>query len=114
MLGIFLIVTGLVLLGVSMYFVIAYNNKKWPFSKKKSSGPGQMSAQEPDNMQPLPSWVGVIIIIFALVVVGAGIYVTVLRYQLAGKALSKGQGGVAVAALAPEIGSGIGNIFGKY
>jgi amino acid transporter len=53
---------------------------------------------------------------FFIVVAYFGIQSTMARYKLAEDAIDKGQGGVAAAALAPEIGEGIGtgisDIFG--
>jgi hypothetical protein len=42
---------------------------------------------------------------------GAIFYMTILRYRLAYKSLETGNTALGMAALSPEIGSGIGSIF---
>jgi hypothetical protein len=52
----------------------------------------------------------VFILIIAFVIVG--VYLSLKRYEIASQALKRGDTSIAAAALAPEIGQGIGNIFG--
>jgi len=57
----------------------------------------------------------IILVLFlgtVLVIVGVSMYLSIKRYQLMGKAIAQGNTGTAIALAAPEIGSGIGSIFG--
>jgi len=64
--------------------------------------------------QPMTTGGLIAILLFLLVFVVIGYFsikMTMARYDLANKALASGNGQLAMAALAPEIGSGIGSIF---
>lgn len=54
---------------------------------------------------------GFFIIFFVVIIIGAMIYTTILRYKIAYASISSGNTAIGMAALSPEIGSGIGSIF---
>jgi hypothetical protein len=67
-----------------------------------------------DNTQPqttVSPVVGFLIFFFVILIFGAIFYMTILRYKLAYKSLESGNTALGMAALSPEIGSGIGSIF---
>lgn len=67
-----------------------------------------------DNTQPqttVSPVVGFLIFFVVILIFGAIFYMTILRYRLAYKSLESGNTAVGLAALSPEIGSGIGSIF---
>jgi beta-lactamase regulating signal transducer with metallopeptidase domain len=67
-----------------------------------------------DNTKPqttVSPVVGFLIFFFVILIFAAIFYMTILRYRLAYKSLESGNTAVGLAALSPEIGSGIGSIF---
>ena len=91
------------------YLFHAQSKKKWPFSVKKDDRAAALKTSEEDGK--LSSAAVIFIVIAVLLVIGVSVYLTILRYKIVGSALEHNQGGVAAAALAPEIGAGVGSIF---
>lgn len=104
---------------------LAYRKSKnaWPFNPPKMHGlysglygdavnPPNSPNQQPTKLTPGGMVFIVIIMILVLALVIASIYTTVFRYKIAGEAIHSGNTGVAVAALSPEIGQGVGSILG--
>ena len=105
---------------ISFYLIYAYNRKEWPFAKeKKSKDPEEQDSaifydvKPEEPAKPLPTWVAVLFILFFIIIFVVSIYTTILRYRIAGQALAKGNVGIGMAALAPEMGEGARRIFGN-
>ena len=96
------------------YLFHAQANELWPFSnpepKPEPTEDSSAAAAEEEVSTPLPTWAIVLIVLLVLALITVGVYITILRYKIVGEALRQHQGGVAVAALSPEIGSGVGSI----
>lgn len=71
-----------------------------PSSSNKDNAPTQLSP-----------FTTLLVVIVILIVIVLFVFVTIMRYWLASKALTTGNPWVAGAALAPEIGGGIGMVF---
>ena len=111
-----ILLVGLLLTLIIMA-VALHKNKLWPFRKPKDEDKAMhaLSGESPANVSPGVAGT-IVIIIIVIVIVGVailGVYMTLMRYKLAASAIKSGNTGVAVAALSPEIGSGIGSIFGR-
>lgn len=113
-----IVIFATLLLVLSIYLVVAYQKKLWPFKPKKPTTPSNamMSQTRGGNDEHTKLGVGAIIVIVLFIILFGvlmviGIRLTIMRYQIAGEAIKQGNTGVALGALAPEIGSGIGSIF---
>ena len=89
----------IIILGVCI--VTLYFSYKNHIALKKLQDKGELQEIEQKASTGIIILFVSIFVIFAVV----GIYMTLKRYQLAGAAIKSGQGWVAAAALAPEIGS---------
>lgn len=120
--ALFLIIFTILIVGFIIYLLYANLSKpkKWPFVKKTViikevptiHGLATVVRDEPVSTgNSVSSIVGVIIIIIilavSLVFIYIGMKITLKRYEIAGQAIKQGDTGVAVAALAPEIGQGV-------
>lgn len=104
------------LFAILVYITYAAVKKKCPF-KPKYKKSKLTSAEMDDNQSTTIGGIGVAIIfilIIGLMIVAIyfSIKLSIKRYELAGDALKQGHTGVAAAALAPEIGEGIGDVIG--
>ncbi len=117
-----------VLLTFTIYLIWAQGHNKWPFYKKSGTEIPKMqksntfyesreSSKEVNKESRISATAGIIIFFIFLIFIGIIIYFTmranIERYKIAGDALRHGHAGVAAAALAPEIGAGIGNVLGS-
>lgn len=116
-LHVFLIV--FIILLVIAGILLGYRNSKhqWPFNPSKDQplrdANGTPTNTPPNNkLTPGGMVFIVIIMVLALALAIASIYTTIFRYKIAGEAIHSGNTGVAVAALSPEIGQGVGSILG--
>ena len=67
-----------------------------------------------DNSTKWYHWLIIIVIIIIIIVSSiAGLYLTLVRYDLIHTAIKSGDTGATVGLLSPEISSGIRNIFSK-
>ena len=120
-----LFLLSLVFLLTGVYIAIAWFSKPklWPFKKHNKSKDKQHSLSYADtdkidssNPSTGSSVVAVIIviifIIFFIVAMYFGIKMSMMRYKIAGEAIKQGNTGVALGALAPEIGEGVGDLAG--
>lgn len=120
-----LIVVFCVAFGAYLIYAFSAKPKKWPFLKSKKveteKTPSGAMMTVTRSHSASPASVGgsilvvVIVIIFvALFIVGFyfSIKLTMKRYEIAGEAARQGNTGVALAAMAPELGQGIGSILG--
>jgi hypothetical protein len=105
-----------------IYLIYASAHSLWPFKNtqkitntKYSSRFRDINTSQNGNSN-VPTGVMVILVIlffaFFIFIIYLAMRANVARYQLASQAIKSGQGGVAAAALAPEIGEGIGDLFG--
>lgn len=77
--------------------------------KYDSSGNIQSDKTQPqDTVNPV---LGFLILFIFLLIMGILFYITILRYRIAYKSIESGNTALGLAALSPEIGSGIGSIF---
>jgi flagellar biosynthesis protein FlhB len=112
------IILSLIIGFIIFWFFLSYILKLWPFNKKKivlkntkkNSLNDEVTTTTTTNTTN--SVVGIILFIILMVIFAIIGYVSfktsMARYQLADSAIKSGNGGVATAALAPEIGEGIG------
>jgi uncharacterized protein YpmB len=125
MLALFLIIMMACYVLLAIYLIYAHSSepKKWPFHTKEKvnqvdheSGDGSVftvvHSKPLSNGDTIGSVFIIIflIIFFALFIVGMywSLKTSMKRYDIADDAIKKGHAGVAVAALSPEIGEGIG------
>ncbi len=107
------------LLTFTIYIIWAQGHNKWPFYKKpaKDNLKIQKTSFSYETSSSNIGIASIFIFVIFFIFVGLMIYFIVRanmeRYKIAGQALKHGQGGVAAAALAPEIGEGISNAFGR-
>lgn len=112
-----------------VYLIYASAYSLWPFKNKKSNINTTTTSKYSSRLRGINNTPGVddnkfstgIGIILMMLFFGFFIFIIYLvtraniaRYQLASQAIKSGQGGVAAAALAPEIGEGIGDLFGGF
>jgi hypothetical protein len=105
----------LVMFALLGYITYAAVYKKCPFKPKPKDNPSKLTSVEYDDSQS-PS-IGVILIFvlvigLMIVMIYFSIKLSMKRYEIAGDAIKHGHTGVAAAALAPEIGEGIGDAIG--
>lgn len=126
MLNVLVILAGLIFLTAGIYVAIAYFSepKKWPFKKdddkKKSDDKAQHAMQSFSDSGSTGTLGGVVAVIIVILFIGLfifamywGIKMSMMRYQIAGDAIKKGNTGLALGALAPEIGEGVGYVVGE-
>jgi len=107
--------TILMVVALLGYITYAAVYKKCPFKPKPKDNTSKLTSAEYDDSNP-PS-IGVIlifvlVIVLTIVMVYFSIKLSMKRYEIAGDAIKHGHTGVAAAALAPEIGEGIGDVIG--
>ena len=122
MVMIFLVI--FMLLASLIYMIYAAIKKKCPFKPKRKQSSKLTSAEiltsaDMDGNQSFSTAGGIGVAIIFILVIGLiivaiyfSIKLSMKRYELAGDALKHGHAGVAAAALAPEIGTGIGDAIG--
>lgn len=110
------------LLTIIFYLIYASAYSKWPFQNArqddKKDVKGQMDIQTDSNTTHNMSTGEKIFVIilfilffgFFIVITYFSIKASISRYELASDAIKKGKTGIAAAALAPEIGEGIGDV----
>jgi hypothetical protein len=109
------------LLTLNIYFIWAQNNNKWPFHKSdnpkdrflKNRYLRDMSYS--DSSGSMSFGVIMVFILFFICIIVLMYFATkasIARYQFAGEAIKHGNNAVAAAALAPEIGQGVGAVLG--
>lgn len=118
MIHVVLFILALTFLATGVYTTIAWFSKPklWPFKKHNKDKQRSLSYRDADGDDYKPSTgsnvvvvlIGIILFIFFVVAMYFGIKMTMMRYKIAGDAIKQGNTGVAAAALAPEIGEGIG------
>jgi hypothetical protein len=112
------------LLTFTIYLIWAQGHNSWPFYKKptppsknpkleKASFSYDVSSSSNSSIGIAPILIFLIFFIFVGVMIYFIVKANMERYKIAGQALKHGHEGVAVAALAPEIGEGIGNAIGR-
>jgi NADH:ubiquinone oxidoreductase subunit 3 (subunit A) len=79
-------------------------------SKYDSSGKLLSSTTSPEKPVSNPV-LGFFFIFFFMIIIGGFLYVTIIRYRIAYKSVESGNTALGIAALSPEIGSGISNLF---
>ena len=111
-----IVIFATLLLVLSIYLVVAYQKKLWPFKPKKSknvsSAMGQLDRYDGSTETKISVGAIIVMVLFIIlfiVLMIIGIRLTIMRYQIAGEAMKQGNTGVALGALAPEIGAGIGS-----
>lgn len=72
---------------------------------------GNVQSDQTQPQTTVSPVVGFLIMFLVIMIFGAIFYMTILRYRLAYKSLETGNTALGMAALSPEIGSGIGSIF---
>jgi len=122
-------VFGILMLSFVVYLIYAKMSKpqKWPWYRtrevnKTKDNRGVMrsvsvSEESSGGQATTGVFAGIIfIVIISLFVVMAyfSIKLSMKRYEIAGDAIKKGNTNVAAAALAPEIGQGIGGVIGGF
>ena len=110
------------LLTLNIYFIWAQNNNKWPFHNSddksklnKNRYLRNMYSSDSSNSGPITFGIVVIFILFfafIIVLMYFASKASIARYQFAGEAIKHGNNTVAAAALAPEIGEGVGAALG--
>jgi hypothetical protein len=113
MLSIFAIVTIISLIVIYKRYIkeknVGDNAATVRIIKYDSAGNIQSDNTQPQNtVSPV---LGFTILFFFLLIMGTIFYITILRYRIAYKAIDSGNTALGLAALSPEIGSGIGSIF---
>lgn len=121
----FIVALTLMLLLVLSYLAWARfsHHRRWPFKSDDTHDKKQHDItqhSQPEDKRPATKFMdGAGVVIITVLVIGLfivliyySIKLDMKRYQIAGDAIQKGNTGVAVAALAPEIGTGIGDVFG--
>lgn len=110
---ILLVLVALLLISLIVYIVLADKKGYWPFKKKGKKDPKNVMR----NLDDSGMSAGMIVLIVCIVLVFLGIMIigiyfavksSMMRYRIAGDAIKRGKSGVAVAALSPEIGEGVG------
>lgn len=106
-----------------VYIAYAYKSKKWPFQSKeqpKSNSTLSETVVQMESTSTENSGIGILVLIifiavFALSAIAAyfSVKMSMKRYGVAESALKQGNTGVAVAALSPEIGEGIGDVMSR-
>lgn len=77
--------------------------------KYDSSGNVQSdTTQKQSTVNPV---LGFFLMFVFLIITGMLLYLTMIRYRIAYKSIESGNTAIGLAALSPEIGSGIGSIF---
>ena len=77
----------------------------------KYDSTGNIQSDQTQPQTTVSPVVGFLIMFLVILIFGAIFYMTILRYRLAYKSLETGNTALGMAALSPEIGSGIGSIF---
>lgn len=77
----------------------------------KYDSAGNVQSDQTQPQTTVSPVLGFLILFLFILIFGAIFYMTILRYRLAYKSLESGNTAVGLAALSPEIGSGIGSIF---
>jgi len=77
----------------------------------KYDSAGNIQSDQTQPQTTVSPVVGFLIMFLVIMIFGAIFYMTILRYRLAYKSLETGNTALGMAALSPEIGSGIGSIF---
>lgn len=77
----------------------------------KYDSTGNIQSDQTQPQTTVSPVVGFLILFLVIMIFGAIFYMTILRYRLAYKSLETGNTALGMAALSPEIGSGIGSIF---
>lgn len=77
----------------------------------KYDSAGNIQSDQTQPQTTVSPVVGFLILFLVIMIFGAIFYMTILRYRLAYKSLETGNTALGMAALSPEIGSGIGSIF---
>lgn len=98
-----------------IYMTYAAVYKKCPFKPKPKNKPSKLTSLEyNDDQSPSIGVVLIFILVIGLMIVMIyfSIKLSLKRYEIAGDAIKQGHTGVAAAALAPEIGEGIGDVIG--
>jgi hypothetical protein len=122
MLILFLIILIACHITLAIYLIHAYASKpkKWPFHSKEKLKVVSNTGISTTVIQSTPSSTGNIIGTVLVLIFFIGIFsffivasywsvkMSMKRYDIADSAIKKGNTGVAVAALSPEIGAGIG------
>lgn len=110
------------LLTIIFYLIYASAYLKWPFQNArqddKKDVKGQMDIQtDSDSTKNMSTGEKVFMVIMFIIFFGFFIVLayfsiksSMYRYELASDAMKKGKTGIAAAALAPEIGEGIGDV----
>jgi hypothetical protein len=113
---------------IIFWLILSSILKIWPFHKdvkvsksqsitnrKRSKNRLNDMSVDADNSNSISPTIGIIIfVLFMLLMVFLGyvaLRTNITRYQIAGDAIKSGNSGIAVAALSPDIGSGINNLF---
>lgn len=111
------------LLTLNIYFIWAQGNNKWPFHKSEQDSKNRMLKNRylrdinasADSSSSMSFGVVVVFILFFVCIIVLMYFATkasIARYQFAGEAMKHGNNAVAAAALAPEIGQGVGAVLG--
>lgn len=113
MLSIFAIITIISLIVIYKKYIreknVGDNAATVRIIKYDSAGNIQSDNTQPQNtVSPV---LGFSILFFFLLIMGTLFYITILRYRIAYKSIESGNTALGLAALSPEIGSGIGSIF---
>ncbi len=119
-----LFITILFIFLISFVIYLSYAGlttpQKWPFVKKKivtqvktSKGLSAVITTEPDQPMGVAGKVfgaifAIVFLALLIVIVYSSVRLSLRRYEIAGTAIKEGNTGIAAAALAPEIGQGVG------
>lgn len=113
----------------AIYLVVGKMSKHpmWPWHEtkevvttKSSSGMlRSISTYESSSSKSVLGSIGIVLIVILfialfIVLVFFSIKLSMKRYEIANQAIKEGNTGLAVSALAPEIGEGIGSVLGKF
>jgi hypothetical protein len=77
----------------------------------KYDSAGNVQSDDTNPQTTVNPVLGFLILFFFILIMGAIFYITILRYRIAYKSIESGNTALGIAALSPEIGSGIGSIF---
>jgi len=108
-----MIVLLALILAFMIYLIIARSKNLWPFQQKVVDELGDPVDPDGNTNTQTPWWMIVLFIFVGLLILAglaAGIYMTVLRYKLIGKALKSGHTGTAAMLAAPELGQGVADV----
>ncbi len=109
------------LLTLNIYFIWAQNNNKWPFHKADKPDSSKLNKNRylrdisSNSSGSMSFGVIMVFILFFVCIIVLMYFATkasIARYQFAGEAIKHGNNTVAAAALAPEIGEGVGAALG--